>query len=493
MLNNIKQDRYVLLVSFIFLFLFSLPFAIHGNYFVDDWLRSESGASGWEANGRPLASTIMALLSLSENYFGAGVVSDLFPSSLFAMSLMMLASGYLIADKLNIKNTFIKFIVIVLPTANQFWIGNLVFRFDSLIMSISYFMAILSVIVCEKKGFINYAISFTLIIAFLSTYQASMNVAISFSMISSSACLLFSNRDYCVKDFLLSASRFLSCLLIGYVFYQAIIVPQLNLSAYTIASGRMIEIDRYFLLNLLSNAIKYLDFLVGNFDGLMFWCVVISLIFSCIIPAYWLIRDKKYYASLISILIPFFLLIMSFGTLSLLQSVSLQSRVFMSFSMCIIYSAYIADLCGKKVLCAPQALIVLLSLMLSSVVSNIVNDTQRYDRFIAERIANRLYENGYRNGDHLIIYGSPAGVPSVYNLVGRHPSLWQYSVSAFSNQTFKYSLMRQYNIRSTTPTLTMSNKYYDSCGSVIDQVLYEDEIFKMCRVENNFIVKLKRF
>lgn len=493
MLNKIKNDRYILLFSFIFLCLFSLPFAIHGNYFVDDWLRSESGASGWEANGRPLASIIMALLSLSDNYFGVGVVSDLFPSSLFVMSTIMLASGYLIADKLNIKSTFIKFIIIVLPAANQFWIGNLVFRFDSLIMAVSYFMAILSVIVCGKKGIINYAISVILIVAFLSTYQASMNVAISFCIMSSSSNILFCNKDYCVKDFFISLSRFLSCLLIGYVFYQALIVPQLNLSAYTISSGKLLQLDSYLLLNLASNAIKYIDFLMGNFEGLMFWCVVISLVFSCATPSYWLIRTKKYSASLISILIPLLLLIMSFGTLSLLQSVSLQSRVFMSFSLCIIYSAYISDLCGKKLLCAPQAMIVLLSLMLSSVVSNIVNDTQRYDRFIAERISGKLYENGYSNGDHLIIYGSPAGVPSVYNIVGRHPSLWQYSVSAFSNQTFKYSLMRQYNIRSTTPTLAMSNKYYDSCGSIIDQVLYEDEIFKMCRVESNFIVKLKRF
>lgn len=66
-ISIVKQDRWLLIICLALSIVYLVPFALGGAYSVDDWLRSDTGNSGWEGNGRPAASIIMAVMSLLPN------------------------------------------------------------------------------------------------------------------------------------------------------------------------------------------------------------------------------------------------------------------------------------------------------------------------------------------------------------------------------------------------------------------------------------------
>ncbi|RAZ20770.1 hypothetical protein DP191_18645, partial [Enterobacter hormaechei subsp. xiangfangensis] len=77
MIRNLKNDKSIFLISLALSFVYILPFIINNNYVVDDWLRTDTGVTAWEGNGRPLSAVIMAAISMfggGLNFFGDGVL-----------------------------------------------------------------------------------------------------------------------------------------------------------------------------------------------------------------------------------------------------------------------------------------------------------------------------------------------------------------------------------------------------------------------------------
>lgn len=479
--SGIKNDKWIIAISFVAVLFFTMPFIIHGNYFVDDWLRSENGFSGWEGNGRPLASIVMAVISMSGAFFGVGAIADVFPSSLLPMICIMLLSGYLISLILNIENPLAKIITIISPTINQFWLGNMVFRFDTLIMSLSYLLAVTSVMLCIKGGMKFFMFSIVCTVMMLCLYQASVNVLISLT-VAYTGSIIIDRKAISIGTLSCGITQLLA-LAIGYIIYSKIVISNLELSAYTIKSGEMIKLNAEGFDRLVSNVDSYLHFFISTFDGALFLCLLVMLAFSSLAQAFKLIRTSNYTAFFVCILTPFILIALTFGTLSLLKMPVLQSRVFMSFSIFIAYFAYVIE--RKKIYFMSYVAYTyfLLIILQSSIVSNVVNDTQRYDAFLAQRIASKLLDNGYKNGTPLIIYGSPKYVPSVSSAISRSPSLKQYAVSAFANHTFKYSLMRQYNILTSTPITDFSGKHSNECRKDSSDV-------SVCNITGVYIVRI---
>lgn len=99
----------------------------------------------------------------------------------------MVMAGYLLKKSLEIKSQWLAGVIILLPLTNPYWIGNIEFRHDSLIMSIAFFLAVISAVICRRDIFKGYAVSFAssviCLTIMLMIYQAALNVYMSVTVL----------------------------------------------------------------------------------------------------------------------------------------------------------------------------------------------------------------------------------------------------------------------------------------------------------------------
>ena len=101
--------------------------------------------------------------------------------------------------------------------------------------------------------------------------------------------------------------------------------------------------------------------------------------------------------------------------------------------------------------------VILLNFSFGSVAANAINDQQRYDRFVAQQIVSNLYQAGFVNGNTVHVNGPSSTPEQTIRAMQYAPLLRSYVFSAFANSNFKYSLLRQYGIRSPRPTQRETN------------------------------------
>ncbi|HAS0821294.1 TPA: hypothetical protein I3317_001051 [Enterobacter cloacae subsp. cloacae] len=482
---NVKTDRWELSIAFALSVVFVIPFAIHNVYFVDDWLRADLGTTSWEGNGRPLSSIIMSILSLSPlKYFGDGVLFDTFPFNLFASSAIMVLSGYIICNVILIKNSAIRVMIMIAPVVNPYWIGNIAFRFDSLVMSMAFLFAVLTVFFIVSGGVFNLFLSLISATAMLCLYQAAINVIVSFALIVEIAKLRSNGYSILRESAILKS---LAIIGISYVLYKLFIYKHLDISDYTKTSGELIGIDaRSFglIMENIQSLSKAIFVLPGNMIAfLILMIIIVSICLSLKIHADTVVKRIVFFAT------PFAIFALSFGFLSLLKNPAISSRVFISFCFVIIYFMFCSDRNGDKLYLLAVPFFIA-SISLSFIASNTMSDVQRYDRFIAERIVNKLYDVGYQNDRGVYISGRPSAPYLVSRVSKDIPIVSELSVSAFANTRFKYSLLRQYGIYSPTPEVSVAIRETNSCSN--EKAAIHDRLMSICRSKNGYSIILNR-
>ncbi|HCM9718232.1 glucosyltransferase domain-containing protein [Enterobacter hormaechei] len=488
-IEELKNNNKAIFMAFLCSFCFAMPFAIHNLYFVDDWLRAEVGSTGWELNGRPLSSIIMTLFSLNPmgfQFFGNGLIADIFPSSLVLMCAVSTVTGVLIYKSLDVKSSWCKFLIIVCITINPYWLGNLAFRFDSLIMSISLLFGCIATICVYEKWRGNIITAFACLLLMFCTYQASLNAALALMTV---LCFAELKKSSSYKNVVMYAIKFALLILISYVIYSKLILSQLTLSPYTIKSGEMLPFDKHFISNLIDNTSLLAKTFFSPNSGLMLIALLAMLAYSSLS----LLRRDKRTASKVDIvafvLAPIVIILASFLSLSILKHPPVSVRVFLGSSMVLVYFFYLCDQNKSKIFIAIGSLYIIFAFTLSSVVSNVITSVQTNDRFMAQYISTKLYENGYKDGNTVYLEGRPRPVPSVQNAIEMHPFLREFTYSVFVTHNFKYSLLRQYNITSVTPAPKEAVQNILKCRKMPD--LYSDNMIRICKNNNSFSVSFK--
>ena len=433
--ESLRKDRWLLITCLTFSVMYLIPFALGGAYSVDDWLRSDTGNSGWEGNGRPAASIIMAVMSLLPNglsFFGDKVLQDTYPFSMFLGGMVMVMAGYMLKNVLEIKSQWLAGVIILLPLTNPYWIGNIEFRHDSLIMSIAFFLAVISAVICRRDIFKGYAVSFTssviCLTIMLMIYQAALNVYMSVTVLLAG--------------------------MLAYAIYSVVINNFVNLSEYTKSHSGILPLSSDSFANLLSNSKGFISLLSDLNNGLYGLCVLILCLSSIVFSVLrWKILGAA--RSLMLIACVPVTLFLSAGVLVLLEFPVIAGRVMMGFS---IFMCFVAATCFKeKIGAAVGVIIVLLNFSFGSVAANAINDQQRYDRFVAQQIVSNLYQSGFVNGNTVHVNGPSSTPEQAIRAMQYAPLLRSYVFSAFANSNFKYSLLRQYGVRSSRPTQGETN------------------------------------
>ena len=136
-----KYFIYFCLVTLVFIY----PI-IHANiYFLDDIHRIESGYYHWSDLGRHLATFITSIVSLSGFEFtDGGGLADIAPLSQLLSAVFLALSSFVFFNYL-VKTTRKKaFWLSALVALNPFFLSNLLFRYDSLGMSLAFLLITLA-------------------------------------------------------------------------------------------------------------------------------------------------------------------------------------------------------------------------------------------------------------------------------------------------------------------------------------------------------------
>lgn len=484
MIRNLKNDKSIFLISLALSFVYILPFIINNNYVVDDWLRTDTGVTAWEGNGRPLSSVIMAAISMfggGLNFFGDGVLYDIFPLTIILCAFVMTFCGYLISAELGMKSPIAKAACMLLPLTSTLFIGNIYFRFDSLIMSLSCLGAILQARMSAERGIVIWISSVVIGFISISIYQASIPFVLSYLALM---CFMrYCNENK--KDVINLIIKVLSSLFFSFLIYKVMMLAFFDgdsyTSGYTDTHSQLIPISVDGLKIIVNNFSLFISMLykVTAFAP----CIILLTLLIVMLAISFIERNMKIAFSVFAFIA---IIVLGFAPYLVLRSPIVEPRVMIAagLSLCALLKG--VELMSKLGALSKSLIVVFIAFNFSQAygVSNAFNIYQRIDRVVAQNIAFNLIEYGYKTGDKLVISGFPSYPDSVKRIYSAIP-VSQYLVgSAFANYRFKYSLMKQYGISSSIP----KDERFNGDGVIMK----DNNLIKLIKYDNGYRVYIKR-
>jgi len=212
-LSNSKAYQYTLILSVLYV----LPLVIADYDYLDDYRRNLYGY-GWQHDGRFIATLLAQMWSLNSLSF------SIFPFSTILSAIILGFTGYLLTHFFDLeKDKTIKWsslLIITMPT----FLGNLVFKFDCLPMSLSLLTVVAPFLFYRTK--LPFFIASTIgIFLALGLYQSGATVYfIVGSLFLIQALLAYNWRDFFINTFIYIAS-FLIALIANIIIIKIFELP----------------------------------------------------------------------------------------------------------------------------------------------------------------------------------------------------------------------------------------------------------------------------
>lgn len=328
MTNDSKNLGILLFVGFLYV----LPFIIGGHLYVDDFLRIEI-PYGWDHNGRYF-STVLS------NLIGNGHILILSPFTMMIAALFLIYPAHKISSVFfGSELSFAKASFSLSLLLSPFFINNLAYQYDAILMSASVGMAAMAAYYCylgvSSKLF--YATAFILLILAISSYQSSIAVYLSIILIlaihsmMSGKATIFSAIKFCVIAGVL--------MLVAYALYKKVIFNPDDMSEYTKMRSEMLGIDMYTLKNMFTSYLKFKEIFYDLFHGFIgkILLLYVTLPFAVIL----LKKGLSLPVKLTSVVFYLFIIFLSFGMLLILKNPPVTSRSMVSGGVIIMASTMI--------------------------------------------------------------------------------------------------------------------------------------------------------
>lgn len=168
-----KNDKKIFILYSGLALLFIYPLIQVGLFYRDDLDRAITGQYGWRGLGRPVADILMKILSASGHYN-----LDLFPYTMIASCLFIGAAALLLKNHLTKMEVPHSIFVAALLIFNPYMLQNLAYRYDSLAMSLAFFLAVLSYTYSNKDLIIEASVKIISGVLTLTLYQSCANIFI---------------------------------------------------------------------------------------------------------------------------------------------------------------------------------------------------------------------------------------------------------------------------------------------------------------------------
>lgn len=296
--------------------LFVIPFIIHGINYVDDIDRSQTGNLGWSYLGRPLSELLYVLFS-----FGKYQSVDISPLPQILSIAIIAFSCLLISKKLFTKLSIFSIILPIAAICNPLFIQNIIYKYDSIQMSLSVLLCITAWYVFER-GALWAAASIAMITSSLCFYQTSGPI---FPILVLTGIITKGYSDFCPKTIL-----------------KGIVITVLSYAIYFLISplfltsnrSQMVPINKDGVNELLLNTLSYFNMINDSVLGYGVWILSILMIASTIICIHFSIKSFKVQQSLLGkilsltvALFPLASLIIAIATVIILKNSQIVPRI----------------------------------------------------------------------------------------------------------------------------------------------------------------------
>lgn len=358
--------------------LFIYPLLSYGVYFRDDLDRAVTGYYGWSNSGRPLAELIISIVSASGDR-----LLDFFPYTLIFSSISVALSCLLVKkllDDYECPNSLISSSLLIF---NPFMLQNLAYRYDSLSMSLAFFLAILSYTYSHKDIKISTAVKVITGVGALSLYQPCVNIYLGLMAIET--CILAIKKDLPIKFFIkkiIAKSLIFITIYLAYMATIAKIYANSNTRNVLISlnSNGINEISRSFLrLNDLISSYMY-----GTVIN--YFIVTIVMLFAALI-FYIFVHKVPLINTLLKITISFLIFYLSLvGPTIALHDAPIYARTIVSFScLFVMFSIIFVTISNKLKYIALIAVIP--SMAFSAQLANALHEQREHENFVINMIS----------------------------------------------------------------------------------------------------------
>jgi len=419
-----KEDRRNIQAVFVFFLIFYLPLALANVYYMDDNARALYGYT-WSRSGRVFSTVLMNLLDLNSRN-----IVDIAPFGQMIGLGALTCSAVLLAKRITGERApdLVSLCLYGAPIVVQpFFLENLSYKFDALPMCLAQALAVVGVIVCEKGRFREGcgwgAVSTFAVMAF---YQPGLNTFLAASV------LLFvcDVRGGAYRQAWDGLARRMASLIVAYAAYKILIVRWFVRGDYEAVHSVVMGVHDDISALLMSHAVE-----AARLVGVLFHGgagIVLGAAYAlgtgyAVWVAFGAMRRPGLAARCAGVFValsPAFLLVLLPGIVLVLKSPVFEPRVFMSFSVCMIFSSLIfLDRPRGSVWRMVALWPTVYCLVLAYVYGNVLKENARYQTHLIERIGDRLDMAGFAAGDDLFLYGWERRSPIIDNTIKVFPVL----------------------------------------------------------------------
>ncbi|EKY4019046.1 glucosyltransferase domain-containing protein [Enterobacter roggenkampii] len=327
--------------------LYCIGLIISGRNYLDDYGRYTHGYTSWSSNGRPFADLVMSIINLGNP------IVDISPLPLIIALLCLSVMGVMVSRRFaKDANVMALSAISIMIITNPFLLENLSFKYDVLAMSLSMLVVSLPFVSIREGASATwrFIISSGCVFVSLGLYQSSIGTFIILTILE---CIYISatisrSTKTCIYN---AATRALQ-LIVGYVFYNFLIVRTLINDEYTRSHSEIISFNGEGLNAALNNLLGYIVLLnkyvmsLPNIVVYFYFAVILLCSIFCFI--FLIKKHHNFFGAALALISPAALIIFSFAHFLILKEPVLSSRVMTSFSATLISFAVLICLCVKN-------------------------------------------------------------------------------------------------------------------------------------------------
>lgn len=370
-----RYDKKALFIYSGLALLFIYPLIQAGIYYRDDLDRSITGYYGWRGLGRPFADILTRFFSASGHYN-----LDLFPYTMLASCIFLGASALALSKHLIKSDIPNANMVAALLIFNPFILQNIAYRYDSLGMSIAFFLAVVAYTYENKNLTIDVATKLIAGVLSLTLYQPCANIFI--GLLAIDVIIIATKKDVKVKESIIFLFKKTILFVSFFLIYMLFFSPKNN------SRAELIHLDQGGLEHLAKTLIALKEMVLSYLYHPVYIYFAIPILIGCVFMLIAYRTNIKQIASFILYgAVSFLIFIISLmGPTLLLQDAPVLPRTLVSFSVILVIIAIPIMRFAPRFKYA--ALIpVIASLAFSAQLSNAMKSQQEYENFVFSMIA----------------------------------------------------------------------------------------------------------
>jgi hypothetical protein len=425
-----RRDRqvYVTLLALYAIVLY--PILRANRPYEDDLGRVLIGRTGWDSNGRPLATLLMRILQCYNH-----AMVDISPLTQIGAIAALAWVGVLLARRFDIRSTWAAALAAFPLGAQPFFLENLSYKFDALSMGLAVLFAALPVL-SPATGRRGWWLGILWMFCCLNLYQAAINVYLLFALLEMVMMMVRQEPPSALRRrFVWRVSQALT----GMVIYQLLIGATMIRGWVGRHVGKIHRVDE--LLQLPANIATFFRYIDAGFSEQWRIYFLPLLILMAVAPLVvgigyaWKQRETQPAwitagLLLVGLALPVIGLLGMMGPLLMLAKPFLAGRVmigvgaWLSMGLVVAYAALEQWRRSPRWMLAASGMLALGMAVIASAYGNALGEQRRYEAHIASRLADDYAAMDRADGVRaLLLDGSAGYAPVTGHAIAQMPIL----------------------------------------------------------------------